>query len=85
MAKTNNDFQAELERLFTTAQKCGFVAVEVCAGALHRRVGDYPGADHRMPVRCGVMRKSMNDSDSVVDEPEKGIGATLIIRYSLPR
>jgi len=85
VSKKAEDFKAELDRLLSNAERFGFVAVEVRAGELHRRVGDYPGADHRMPVCCSIMRKTMSASDTVVEEPDKGAGASLTVRYTLPR
>ena len=29
--------------------------VEINSGELHRAVGGYPGADHRMPMCCDAM------------------------------
>jgi 5-methylcytosine-specific restriction protein A len=57
------------------------------AGDLHRRVGDYPGNDHRMPVCCGVMRDAMDEDvgDAIVSSPPSGDGASLLVRYVLPR
>lgn len=82
-----DDFRNELHRLMLEAMKAGETFAEIKAGALHRRVGDYPGTNHRMPVCCGVMRKafSAHSGDIVVAEPPKGQGASLTIRYVLPR
>lgn len=82
---TKDEFRAELERVLTAADALGLLAVDVNAGNLHRRVGDYPGADHRMPSCCSVMRAGMTANDAVVSEPEQGAGASLTIRYRLPR
>lgn len=61
--------------------------MDVNAGELHRRVGGYPGSNHRMPVSCEVMRSAMGSDagDIVLSQPPKGDGATLTIRYVLPR
>ena len=80
---TTDDFRHDLSELLTAAQNLGFVAVEINAGNLHRRVGGYPGKDHRMPLCCEVMRKAMKNDDEVVDEPPSGQGARLTIRYRL--
>jgi hypothetical protein len=85
VAAKADDFQAEINKLLSTAQRCGFVAVEVRAGELHRRIGGYPGTDHRMPICCKTMRKAMGASDAVVQEPDKGAGASFTVRYTLPR
>jgi 5-methylcytosine-specific restriction protein A len=67
--------------------KAGKEVAEIDSGELHRRVGDYPGRNHRMPVCCGVMRKALalNDGDVIVEEPPSGQGAGLSIRYVVPR
>ena len=85
MAKTADDFRTELERLLAEGQRLGFVAVDINAGQLHRNVGDYPGKDHRMPVCCSVMRRTMTSADQVVDQPARGQGPRLTVRYRLPR
>ncbi len=79
------DFENELRSLLIAAQRAGEEYVDVASGDLHRRVGGYPGADHRMPVCCEVMRSQMKPGDQVLAEPPSGQGATLKIRYVLPR
>lgn len=61
--------------------------VEINAGELHGRVGDYPGRNHRMPVCCKVMHSAFapDVGDVIVGEPPSGQGASLTIRYVLPR
>ena len=85
MAQTADDFRSELRELLSKAEALKFYAVEITAGSLHRRVGGYPGPSHSMPNCCSVMRQEMDHRDSIVSEPEKGAGASLTIRYVLPR
>ncbi len=85
MTKSAANFRNQLSRLLAEGAALGFVAVEVNAGRLHRLVGDYPGAGHRMPVCCGAMRRAMAPGDEVVFQPPRGKGARLTIRYRLPR
>ena len=83
---TRDDFEAELARMFDEAMISGKGSLIVEAGRLHRRVGGYPGNNHRMPVCCGVMRSEMvDDFDEVLYEPPKGNGASLRIEYRLRR
>ena len=82
---TASDFQAQLDQAFQAAQRKGLSYVDVKSGDLHRQVGGYPGANHRMPVCCNVMRQNMRTGDSVLHEPPKGKGASLEIRYKIPR
>ena len=79
------DFKAALLTEFNEAQRRGAGAVEVQSGELHRKVGGYPSTNHRMPVCCGVMRSEMHGDDEILSQPPKGKGATLKIRYHLPR
>ena len=80
-----DDFRDLLLAALGASSKAGAVAIEFNSGALHRAVGGYPGPNHRMPVCCNVMRDLMGPEDSVVSEPPKGAGASLTIRYVLPR
>jgi hypothetical protein len=84
---TAEQFREELFSIFEEAVSENRSTVEVNAGELHRRVADYPGPHHRMPLCCSVMREAFNPGagDAVVDEPPSGTGAKLTIRYVLPR
>lgn len=77
------DFRLALENIFLmTAGDY----VDVNAGELHRAVGGYPGKNHRMPVCCQVMYSCMKTGDKILPNgPPKGKGASLTIRYRLPR
>lgn len=81
----SEDFRKQFAKLFASATEVGFVAVEVNAGNLHRRVGCHPGGDHRMPICCEVMRQAIAAPDEIVDAPPSGKGARLTVRYRLPR
>lgn len=78
-------FRTALQRRLRQAELEGKSFVDVKSGALHREVGDYPGPSHRMPTCCDVMRQGMKASDQILSEPLKGRGASLIVRYGLPR
>lgn len=52
---------------------------------LHCLVSGYPSRNHRMPTCCRAMREAMQPGDREIDSPSKGNGATLTIRYVLPR
>lgn len=84
---TAEDFKHELFRMMAEGQKAGSEFVEINAGELHRRLGGYPGRDHRMPNCCQVMKAqlALDYGDVIVDEPPSGQGPTLTIRYRLPR
>lgn len=78
-------FAFELGRIIGHAEEKGSAHIDVNSGDLHRRVGGYPGHDHRMPVCCDVMRSYMDSRDTILSEPPKEDGATVVIRYALPR
>lgn len=78
-------FRRALRQFIHTAQCAGAGSVRVRSGDLHRTVGGYPGAGHRMPACCAVMRSEMTSGDVVVATPPKGSGANLLIEYLLPR
>jgi hypothetical protein len=82
---TASDFQMELNRVFHAAKEKGESHIDVKSGDLHRQVGGYPDPNHRMPVCCDVMRRNMKAGDTILHEPPKGKGATLKIRYQIPR
>ena len=85
MALSTEDFKRVLGTKLRTASASGTHHLDVNAGELHRGVGGYPGPDHRMPACCAAMRSIMRDGDLVLAEPPKGNGASLTIRYRLPR
>ena len=82
---TAEEFQSELDRIFSSAQQVGKPFIEVTSGDLHRSVGGYPGLNHRIPMCCGVMKRNMKPGDKIVRQPPSGLGATLIVRFTLPR
>ena len=79
------DFERELQKQLAQAQVSNKQYVDVNSGELHRDVGGYPGKDHRMPTCCDTMIAAMKIGDEVLTQPPKGRGATLTIRYKLPR
>ncbi len=85
MTASSSEFRDSLQSLLETAEGLGLVAVDVNSGNLHRKVGGYPGQDHRMPICCDVMYKAMGPGDEIVAQPESGKGASVVVRYKLPR
>lgn len=80
-----DDFRRELRVQLRTAQLRGAPWVEINSGELHRKVGGYPGKAHAMPTCCDIMWEARRPEDVVVSSPPKGKGASLTIRYALPR
>lgn len=83
---TTEEFREQLLEVFRIAEEKREASVVVIAGELHRAVGGYPNkGNHRMPACCDAMLSAMHRGDVIVSEPDKGKGATLTIRYALPR
>jgi 5-methylcytosine-specific restriction protein A len=85
---TAADFEAETRLRWADAAKRGRDFVDIRAGTLHGHLGGYPagpGGNHRMPVCCEVMKRLMTSRDRILSAPRSGQGASLTIRYSLPR
>ncbi len=80
-----DEFARELRSVLLRAEECGFVAVEVSAENLYRRLSGYPEPHDRMPMCCDVMRSEMSAGDAVITDPPGGHGPDLVIRYQLPR
>lgn len=87
MSVTKNQFNAELERIFSVATELGLSYIGVHAGQLHRKLGSYPGKNHTMPTCCECMRRKLDShaGDRIIAAPEKGDGASLLIQYIIPR
>jgi hypothetical protein len=87
MPLTADDFRDELYRIMQEAVREGHKYVDVNAGEIHEGLGGYPGRNHRVPVCSKVMREEMapDYGDKVMQEPPSGEGASLTIRYILPR
>ena len=83
MPPDKHDFQRCLDIILKIARNNNLSSIVVESGELHRLVGGYPGQDHRMPVCCGVMRKTMRESNEELPNSLKKDGATLQIRYNL--
>jgi 5-methylcytosine-specific restriction protein A len=82
---SSGDFRRELAAQFSRAENRSAAHVEINSGELHRSVGGYPGPNHRMPICCEVMYGERTDDDEIVSQPPEGKGASLTIRYKLPR
>ena len=85
MIPTTEDFRQALRDILSSAGREGGDYVEVRSGDVHRRLGGYPGPSHNLPGCCGAMRSMMLPGDLVLRQPPKGKGASLVVRYALPR
>lgn len=82
---TADEFRLELSALLAGAQRNSAQYVDINAGDLHRRLGGYPGSSHQMPTCCSVMDAERRTGDIVLSSPPSGKGASLTVRYRLPR
>jgi 5-methylcytosine-specific restriction protein A len=83
---TKEDFRNELRSQLREAERHGLSALEVNAGELHRKLGGYPAPVHQMPSCCDAMYDEMRPGDvRLPGGPKKGKGASLTVRYALPR
>lgn len=82
---TMETLRAELRSQLSQADRRGVRYVDINSGELHRKVGGYPRPNHTMPSCCNVMYEEQGAGDKVLSRPPKGRGASLTIRYKLPR
>lgn len=84
MQPTTEDFQNELDSIFDRAMEEEKTYIDVNSGELHKKVGGYPGHNHRLPLCCKTMKNNLKEKDIIIKQPPSGQGV-LIIRYQLPR
>lgn len=82
---TLQEFSNELRTQLRQAELKGVPHLEINSGQLHRQMGGYPEGAHRMPTCCSAMYAEQKAGDEVISRPPKGKGASLTIRYKLPR
>jgi 5-methylcytosine-specific restriction protein A len=79
------DFQRVLDDIFREMDQKHKSEIIVTAREVYRRAGVLSGSDPSVALCCSVMRENMRPGDTVITEPPGGQGATLAIRYKLPR
>lgn len=81
------DFDEELKSQLARATASGAKHKDVTSRNLHDAVGGYSGTggNHAMPSCCNAMYKAQRAGDVILSRPPSGKGATLTIRYRLPR
>lgn len=83
---TREQFSQEIQKQFHEAELRGVPSITLSAGMIHRVLGGYPGLGHQMPSCCDAMYAECDATrDHVVERPKNGRGASLTIRYALPR
>ena len=81
-AEHTQDFEKELKRQLDVAQAHGKSRVDIDSRELRRDVGGYLGPDHRMPICCDVITNEMKGTYRILNQPSRGRGASLTMRYS---
>ena len=86
-APSADDFPTALQGRFREASGVGRRWMYVTASDLHREVEGHStsAGEDRMRLCVDAMRDAMRDGDTVLCEAPGGDGATLTIRYLLPR
>lgn len=81
-----DDFRAEIAERFYRAEEEGAFYIDIKAGGLHRKMGGYPGPNHRVSSLCDIMIWEMRDDDTIVwgQHLKRLRGVSLTIRYRLP-
>ena len=79
----SDDIANEIIRMQNEARAQGQKKIQINAGELHRRLGGYPGWNHRMPLVCHVMDSFLTSRDEIICAPTKGKGASKTNLYYL--
>ena len=82
---TVDEFRSEIRSQFREAESRSLDHIQINSGQLHRKLGGYPGPKAQMPSCCQAMYHEQNRGDEIISQPLKGYGASLTIRYRLPR
>ncbi|MBI4198593.1 MAG: HNH endonuclease [Chloroflexi bacterium] len=85
LVPNTEDFRSALHSKLQEAVKQGITYLDINSGEFHREPGGSSGRNNRLPVCCNVMWQEMREGDEVLERPPKGKGASLTIRYQLPR
>ncbi|CAN7178415.1 hypothetical protein LJR251_000300 [Rhizobium rhizogenes] len=80
------DFRKALSDEIEAAIRAAKTHIDINAGELHRQLGGYPGKSHSMPSCCDVLYEEQERGRAdVLAAPRMRKGASLTIRYHLPR
>jgi hypothetical protein len=83
---TTDEFREEIRAQLREAELAGASEIELNAGQVHRKMGGYPGLNHQMKPCCDALYAEMHDGlDEVLAAPNKRHGASVTIRFGLPR
>ena len=82
---TKDQFRSEVRSQLRSAELRGDAFAEINSGEVHRKLGGYPATIHQMRPCCDAMYDEKRAGDIILSAPKKGHGASLTIRYALPR
>ena len=82
---TTQDFTDAIRARLRLAELRDEDHLDINSGELHRSLGGYPGPKAAMPSCCNAMYAEQRATDAIISQPPKGKGASLTIRYKLPR
>lgn len=82
---TKAEFAKAIAAKFRAGELRNADHLDLNAGELHRELGGYPSANHQMPSCCDALLDAQRTRDTIMAKPPKGKGASLTIRYNLPR
>lgn len=82
---TKEQFRSEIRTQLRDAELSGIAFLEINSGQIHRKLGGYPGVNHQMRPCCEAMYDEKGAADTILSAPKRGHGASVTIRYALPR
>jgi hypothetical protein len=83
---TKAEFLAEIRSQMREAELRGDQYLLLNAGEIHRKLGGYPSVNHQIKPCCDALYDEAKlGRAKVVAAPKRGYGASLTIRYVLPR
>lgn len=82
---TTQDFIDAIRARLRQAELRDAGHLDINSGELHRSLGGYPGPKAAMPSCCNALYAEQRATDTIISQPPKGKGASLTIRYRLPR
>lgn len=82
---STDDFRQAIRKTIREAERRGASHIDINSGEIHRALGGYPGPGAAMPSCCNAMYAEQRATDNILSQPPKGKGASLTIRYKLPR
>lgn len=82
---TKEEFGKAVGAKLREAELRGGEHLDLNSGELHRELGGYPGPNHQMSSCCDALYDAQRAGDTILSSPAQGKGASLTIRFKLPR